>query len=128
MASLQIEFAGPDYSLTGLPGLPVSVPAGGQLGSGDLDVVFEPFTLARTSTGTVDVTFVNDPITGTTSYRLTCRSAARPCVAVCECLVTLGGVPVSSVKRIYLQSAFGPEQPNGDFFTQRRSRTRRCRQ
>ena len=42
----------PDYSLTGLPALPVSCrPYPGQLGSGDLDLVFEPFTLARESSG-----------------------------------------------------------------------------
>ena len=105
-----------DYSLSGLPGLPVSVPAGGQLGSGDLDVVFAPFTLARTSTGTVDVTYVNDPITGTTATTHVpfCGEGVRRGMRV---LVTQGGVPVSSVKRIYLQYAFGPEQPDGDFHT-----------
>ena len=105
-----------DYSLAGLPGLPVSVPAGGQLGSGDLDVVFAPFTLARTSTGTVDVTYVNDPITGatTTSHVPFCGEGVRRGLRV---LVTQGGVPVSTVKRIYLQYAFGPEQPDGDFHT-----------
>jgi hypothetical protein len=32
-------------------------------------------------------------------------------------LVTQGGVPVSTVKKIELQYAFGPEQPDGDFHT-----------
>ena len=106
----------PDYSLTGLPGLPVTVPAGGQLGSGDLDLVFEPFTLARESTGTVNVTFVNDPITGTTSTDQVpfCGEAVHRGLRV---LVTLGGVPVPTVESIELQSAFGPQQPNGDWFT-----------
>jgi len=105
----------PDYSLTGLPGLPVSIPAGGELGS-DLNVVFAPFTLARTSTGTVDVTFVNDPITltTTTTHVPVCGEAVRRGLRV---LVTQGGVPVSTVKRILLQYAFGPEQPDGDFHT-----------
>jgi len=105
-----------DYSLTGLPGLPVNVPAGGQLGAGDLDVVFAPFTLARTSTGTVDVTFVNDPITMTTATTHVpfCGEAVRRGMRI---LVTQGGVPVSTVKRIELQYAFGPEQPDGDFHT-----------
>ena len=105
-----------DYSLTGVPGLPVNLEVGDQLGAGDLDLVFEPFTLARTSTGTVNVTFVNDPITGaTTTDRVPfCGEAVQRGLRV---LVTLGGVPVSTVKRINLQTAFGPEQPNGNFFT-----------
>jgi hypothetical protein len=109
---------GLDYSLTGLPTLPLSVPAGGQLGSGDLDLVFAPFALARTSTGTVDVTFVDDPITGatTTAHVPFCGEGVRRGLRV---LVTQGGVPVSTVKRILLQIAFGPEQPNGDFHTLR---------
>ena len=61
------------------------MPAGGQLGSGDLDLVFAPFTIARTSTGTVDVTYVNDPITGapTTTHVPFCGegSASRPASA-----------------------------------------------
>jgi len=106
----------PDFSLTGLPGLPVTLTAGGQLGAGDLDLVFEPFTLSRTSTGTVNVTFVNDPITGATLTDSVpfCGEAVNRGMRV---LVTLGGVPVAGVKRISLQSAFGPTQPQGDFFT-----------
>ena len=107
-----------DYSLTGLPGLPVTLAAGGQLGSGDLDLIFEPFTVARESTGTVDVTFVNDPIllTTTTDHIPFCGEAVHRGLRV---LVRLGGVEVSGVKEIQLQSAFGPEQPNGNFFVKR---------
>ncbi len=105
-----------DYSLTGLPGLPLNLGAGEELGAGDLDVVFAPFTLARTSTGTVDVEFENDPITHTlTTVSVPfCGEAVRRGMRV---LVTQGGVPVSTVKRILLQYAFGPEQPDGDFHT-----------
>jgi hypothetical protein len=104
--------------LTGLPGLPVTLAAGGQLGSGDLDLIFEPFTVARESTGTVDVTFVNDPIllTTTTDHIPFCGEAVHRGLRV---LVRLGGVEVSGVKEIQLQSAFGPEQPNGNFFVKR---------
>jgi hypothetical protein len=104
----------PDYSMAGLPGLPVTIPAGGQLGSGDLGVVFAPNTLARTSTGTVDVTFVNDPITGATAIDHVpfCGEAVHRGVRV---LVTNGGVPVAMVHRLVLQNAFGPEQPRGVF-------------
>ena len=104
----------PDYTLTGLPGLPLNLGAGQQLGAGDLDVVFAPFTLARTSTGTVDVEFENDPITHTlTTVSVPfCGEATHRGIRV---LVTRGGVPVSKVKRIFLQTADGPEQPGGRF-------------
>ncbi len=107
---------GLDYSLTGLPGLPVTLAPGDQLGDGDLDVVFEPFTLARESTGNVNFTFVNDPITGATATTAVpfCGEAVDRGVRV---LVTLGGVPVSTVKKISLQNAYGPEQPEGDEHT-----------
>ncbi len=103
-----------DYSLTGLPGLPVTLAAGAQLGSGDLDLVFEPSAVARTSTGTANFIFVNDPITGATATTAVpyCGEAVHRGLRV---LVTLAGVPVSTVKKIVLQNAFGPEQPHGDF-------------
>jgi hypothetical protein len=103
-----------DYSLTGLPGLPVPLEPGGQLGSGDLDVVFEPFTIARESTGTADFTFVNDPILGTVStvHVPFCGEAVNRGLRV---LVTSGGVPAGKVKLIELQNAFGPEQHGGIF-------------
>jgi len=104
---------GLDYSLTGLPTLPLSVPAGGQLGSGDLSLVFAPFAIAQFSTSTVNVTYVNDPITGATltDHVPFCGEGVRRGLRV---LVTLGGVPVAgTVKSIELQNAFGPEQPGG---------------
>jgi len=105
---------GLDYSLTGTPGLPLSIPAGGQLGSGDLNLVFAPFAIAQFSTGTVDVTFENDPIlhTLTTDHVPFCGEGVRRGLRV---LVTQGGSPVTSVKRIELQEAFGPEQQFGIF-------------
>lgn len=104
----------PDYSLAGLPGLPMTLAAGGQLGSGDLDVVFAPNTLTRTSTGTVDVTFVDDPITGATATTSVpfCGEGVHRGLRV---LVTDGGVPVGTVKKLELQNAFGPEQDGGIF-------------
>ena len=86
---------GLDYSLTGVPTLPLSVPAAGQLGAGDLDLVFAPFAIAQFSTGTVDVTYVNDPITGalTTTHVPFCGEGVRRGLRV---LVTLGGSPVTT--------------------------------
>jgi hypothetical protein len=106
---------GLDYSLTGVPTLPLSVPAGGQLGSGDLDLVFAPFAIAQFSTGTVNVTYVNDPITGATTTTSVpfCGEGVRRGLRV---LVTEGGVPVTgTVKRIELQEAFAPAQQFGIF-------------
>jgi hypothetical protein len=102
----------PDYSLTGVPGLPVNLGGGQQLGSGDLDLVFAPFTLARESAGNVNITFVDDPITGATTTTTVpfCGEAVRRGLRV---LVTQGGVPVPVVKRIILQNAFTPEQQTG---------------
>jgi hypothetical protein len=100
---------GLDYSLTGLPGLPVTLSPGDQLGSGDLDLVFEPFALARESTGNVNVTYVNDPITGatTTDQVPFCGEAVHRGIRV---LVTRGGVPVAKVTKIQLQTELAPEQ------------------
>jgi hypothetical protein len=106
-----------DYSLTGLPSQPINLAPGEQIGAGDLDLVFAPFTLNRQTTGTVDVTFENDPITHTTTTTSVpfCGEGVHRGLRV---LVTSGGVPVTgNVKRIFLQFAFGPEQPNGDHFT-----------
>jgi Abnormal spindle-like microcephaly-assoc'd, ASPM-SPD-2-Hydin len=106
-----------DYSLTGLPSQPINLAPGEQIGSGDLDLVFAPFTLNRQTTGTVDVEFENDPITHTTTTVSVpfCGEGVHRGLRV---LVTSGGVPVTgNVKRIFLQFAFGPEQPQGDHFT-----------
>jgi hypothetical protein len=101
-----------DFSLTGVPGLPVPVAAGGQLGSGGLNLVFAPNTIAQFSTGTVDVTFEDDPITHTTTTLNVpfCGEGVHRGLRV---LVTQGGVEVSKVKLIELQNAFGPEQKGG---------------
>ena len=105
---------GLDYSLTGIAGLPpnLTIPPGGQLGAGDLNLVFAPFAVAQFSKGTVDVTYINDPITlaTTTTHVPFCGEGVNRGLRV---LVTSGGVPVTSVKQIQLTSALGPEQPNG---------------
>ena len=101
-----------DYTLTGAPTLPLPIPAGGQLGSGGLNLVFAPNAIAQFSTGTVDVTFEDDPILHTTTTLNVpfCGEGVHRGLRV---LVTQGGVPVSKVKLIELQNAFGPEQKGG---------------
>jgi hypothetical protein len=103
-----------DYSLTGLSGLPLTIAPGGQLGAGDLAAMFAPLAIGRTRTASVDVTFVNDPITlatATDSVPL-CGESVNRGVRV---LVTSGGIPVPSVKSIILQKAIAPEQDSPIF-------------
>ena len=62
----------------------------------------------------MDVNFIDDPITKTTTTVSVpfCGEADQRGLRV---LVTQGGVPVPTVKRIDLQQAFGPEQQSGIF-------------
>lgn len=103
-----------DYSLTGVPTLPITIPAGHQLGEGDVNTVFAPLTINRTSVASVDVTFENDPITHAlaTDHIPLCGEADNRGVRV---LVTQGGVPVPVVRSIKLQKAIAPEQDSSIF-------------
>jgi hypothetical protein len=115
VTAVGITQAGADYSLTGLPKLPASVPPGGQLGAGDLKAIFAPLAVTRTSTGSVDVTFETDPILHTTTTKSVplCGEATQRGVRV---LVTVGGVPATLVNSIKLEVAIAPEQhPSGPF-------------
>jgi hypothetical protein len=114
-----------DYMLTGVPQLtsptlggPITqtLAPGGQLGAGDLDLVFAPFQIRRASTGTVTVKFEDDPILHTIATDLVpvCGEAVQRGLRV---IVTAGGVPVPVVLKIALQVAFSPTQPNGNFST-----------
>jgi Abnormal spindle-like microcephaly-assoc'd, ASPM-SPD-2-Hydin len=98
------------YSLTGLSALPVTLPAGGQLGSGDMEAIFKPnLPLARTDTASLDVTYVSDPITSATSLVSVpmCGEATYRGLRV---LVTQGGVPVATVKRIKLWAVISKDE------------------
>lgn len=94
---------GPDYSLAGLPSLPTSLQSGHILGEGNLDVVFQPtlVPLSRHETGTVTVTYEDDPITHhqtSVSQNLCGEDVTRGA----RVLVTAGGVPLPTVDRIHL--------------------------
>lgn len=90
-----------DYSLAGLPSLTTSLQPGQVLGSGDLNTVFMPTVVTRAESGTVTVTYENDPIThATTSVpRSLCGEGVRTGARV---LVTAGGVPLPTVDKIQL--------------------------
>ena len=95
-----------DFSLSGLPALPVTLEAGHIVGEGDLKGVFTPAAVARERTAEVKVTFVSDPATGATSSQMRelCGEGVRTGARV---LVTQGGVPVPQVHEIELKRLHG---------------------
>ena len=104
-----IAIGGPnpgDFSLSGLPVLPITLEPGHTVGSGDLEAVFTPTAVARERTALATVTFVSDPATGTTSSRssVLCGEGVRTGARV---LVTLGGVPMPEVHEIELKRLHG---------------------
>ncbi len=99
-----VAIGGPDaadYSQSGLPSLPTSIPAGGILGQGNLDNVFKPTRITRAENGTVTVTYEDDPITHHTTpvVRNLCGEGTSRGARV---LVTAGGVPLATVDKIQL--------------------------
>jgi len=104
-----IALGGPnasDFSLSGLPALPITVEPGHQIGSGDLTTGFAPSDVARERTAQATVTFVSDPVTGTTSTQTAalCGEAVRTGARV---LVTQAGVPMPEVHEIELKRIRG---------------------
>jgi photosystem II stability/assembly factor-like uncharacterized protein len=91
-----------DYSLSGLPALPVTVEPGHEVGMGDLKAVFAPAAVARERTAQATVTFIPNPLTGATSTQTValCGEGVRTGARV---LVTQGGVPMAQVHEIELK-------------------------
>jgi photosystem II stability/assembly factor-like uncharacterized protein len=90
-----------DYALNDLPQQTNVIPPGGALSQGGFGVRFQPVELNRNVDSAVDVTYISDPILGTrtTLARNLCGEGVFVGARV---LVTLGGVPVSTVDRIQL--------------------------
>lgn len=90
-----------EYSIAGLPSFPIILQPGHIAGEGDLANVFAPGVLDRDREGTVRVTYVSDPIMGTTTSvtRSLCGEGVRTGARV---LVTAGGVPLATVEQIHL--------------------------
>jgi len=92
-----------DYSLLGLPGTPISIKPGQQLGDGGLLSSFGPTALARVRAGVLSVTWKNDPVLGTTTTSTTavCGEGVRTGARV---LVTINGTPAptGSVEKLQL--------------------------
>jgi hypothetical protein len=102
-----------EFGLSGLPATPVSLQPGHILGEGDLKTVFEPDSVDRDLLGVLSVTYVSNPVTGdtTTVNRNLCGEGARTGARV---LVTAGGVPLASVKKIHLQRIVGNRKESQD--------------
>jgi hypothetical protein len=90
-----------DYGLHDLPSQRNVLPPGGSLSQGGFGIRFQPVELNRNVDSSVDVTYISDPIlnTKTTVDKNLCGEGVFVGARV---LVTLGGVPVSSVDRIQL--------------------------
>jgi hypothetical protein len=103
VTSITIGGANPgDYSLSGLPSFPVILEPGHIVGEGNLKVVFAPTELARSRTATITVTYVSDPIKGTTTS-ITRDLSGEGVRTGARVLVTSGGAPLPLVERIQLQ-------------------------
>lgn len=90
-----------EFSLDGLPSFPIILQSGELAGDGALEVVFAPQALARTTTGELSVTYITDPIIGTTATitRELCGEAVHTGARV---LVTQSGMPMDEVRLIQL--------------------------
>lgn len=114
ITDLSISIDPDEYSLSGLPSFPIILEPGHVAGEGDLRTVFEPDVLDRDIAGEVSVTYVSDPITGTTTTvtRDLCGEGVKTGVRV---LVERGGVPVPTgeVFQIQLQRVTGNRKRKG---------------
>jgi hypothetical protein len=90
-----------NYSLSGAPGVPITLNPGEQVGDGALMTVFRPDVVDRDRLGSVAVTWVSDPIanTTTTDTRLLCGEGTLTGVRV---LVRAGGVAVPLVDKLQI--------------------------
>jgi hypothetical protein len=91
-----------DFALSGLPSFPIILQPGHIAGEGDLNVVFAPTVVDRDREATITVTYVIDPVLGTTTQvtRKLCGEGVRTGARV---LVTHNGIPVAKVEKIQLQ-------------------------
>ena len=100
-----IEIGGPqaaEYSFVGLPSFPIILEQGHIVGEGDLSIAFSPDVLARERHATVTVTYMIDPVTGTTASvtRELCGEGVHTGARV---LVMQGNIPLAKVEKIQLQ-------------------------
>ncbi len=97
---------GGDYSLSGQPSFPIPIQPGHIVGEGALKAVFAPTVLDRDRLGSLNVTYVSEPITGatTTVSSPMCGEGVKTGARV---LVTVGGSVAPLVEKIQLQRITG---------------------
>jgi hypothetical protein len=90
-----------NYSLSGAPGIPITINPGEQVGDGALMTVFRPDVVDRDRVGSISVTWLSDPIanTSTIDSRLMCGEGTLTGARV---LVRVGGVDVPVVEKIQI--------------------------
>jgi hypothetical protein len=95
-----------DFALSGLPSFPVILEPGHIVGEGDLNTAFRPTVVDRDRLANVMVTYVSEPVTGTTTTvtRALCGEGVRTGARV---LVTHNGVPVPTVEHLQLHRIQG---------------------
>ena len=95
-----------EYSLSGLPPLPLTLLPGEEVGEGRLEVLFAPQALDRDLLGQAKVTWIIDPIIMTDHVDTSdlCGEGTRTGARV---RVTAGGVPLPEVKSIKVQRLGG---------------------
>lgn len=93
---------GAEYSLIGRPSYPIILEPGHIVGEGDLLIGFAPAALGRERRATITVTYVADPVAGTTASvtRQLCGEGVQTGARV---LVMQGGIPLARVEKIQLQ-------------------------
>ena len=109
LAITDISISGPeavDYSLVGLPSFPIILEPGHVVGEGDLRVAFSPAAIDRDREATITVTYVTDPVAGTTTSvsRKLCGEGVHTGARV---LVMVGGIPIANVEKVQLQRING---------------------
>ncbi|HKQ37973.1 MAG TPA: choice-of-anchor D domain-containing protein, partial [Verrucomicrobiae bacterium] len=91
-----------DYSFVGLPSFPIILEQGHIVGEGDLGIAFAPAALGRERHATITVTYIVDPVAGTTANvtREFCGEGVQTGGRV---LVMQGNIPLPKVEKIQLQ-------------------------
>jgi len=95
-----------NYSLTGAPGLPITLSPGEQVGDGALKAVFKPTVVDRDRLGSIAVTWLSDPIANTSTI-VTRQLCGEGTLTGARVLVRVAGVAVPIVDKIMIQRMTG---------------------
>jgi hypothetical protein len=95
-----------NYSLSGAPGLPITLSPGEQVGDGALKTVFKPTVVDRDRIGSISVTWLSDPIANTSTI-VTRQLCGEGTLTGARVLVRVAGVPVPIVDKIMIQRMTG---------------------